>query len=526
MKRRTFLTNVAAGTALTACSGNPSDVRPPQLRPPETDPFSDASVRPILTAALQAAVRKGANYADVRLSHHRDQIVSTREERVTGLSDSRSRGVGIRVRVDDTWGFCATHEISKQGVARAATQAVETARANAALQKEPVRLAPLEPQVGRWQTPIRQDAFEVSIQDKVEHLLAINRLALARPGVDFVTSRMHFVREHKFLATSEGTWVEQILHRCNPSFRVTSVDHKRGSFRSRNSLCAPQGRSWGFIEDYDWDTDIRRAAEDAVAMHTAKRVEPGKWDLILVPSHLWLTIHESIGHPTELDRALGYEANYAGTSFLTPDKLRRFELGTPIVNFTAEKTAEGALATCKWDDDGAPTTSWPLVKDGVFVDYQTTRDQAHWIGRDRSYATCYAQSWRDVPFQRMPNINLEPGTTPLTLDQLIADTERAIVIAGRGSYSIDHQRYNFQFGGQTFHEVRGGKITGMLTDVAYQSNTPDFWQACDAICSEGYEVNGSFYDGKGEPGQSNAVSHGCAAARFRNIDVIRTGGAS
>jgi TldD protein len=217
------------------------------------------------------------------------------------------------------------------------------------------------------------------------------------------------------------------------------------------------------------------------------------------------------------------EANYAGTSFLTPDKLGSFQLGSKIVNFHGEKTRKGSLATCGYDDDGVKTTEWPLVKDGVFVDYQTTRDQAHLIGRERSHGTSYAQSWKDVAFQRMPNINLLPGPEPLTLDQLIAGTEDAILIKGRASYSIDHQRYNFQFSGQTFHEVKNGKIVGMLNDVAYQSRTPDFWNACDAICSaEEYYVGGSFYDGKGEPGQVNAVSHGCAPARFRQINILNT----
>jgi TldD protein len=277
------------------------------------------------------------------------------------------------------------------------------------------------------------------------------------------------------------------------------------------------------METYPWVDEARQAGEDAVAKHTARTVEPGKRDLVLHPSHLWLTIHESVGHPTELDRALGMEANYAGTSFLTVDKMGSFRLGSDIVSFHGEKTHPGALATCAYDDDGVKTIEWPMVKKGIFVDYQTTRDQAHLIGRERSHGTAYAQSWQDVAFQRMPNINLLPGDNPLSVEDLIASTDDGIYIKGRGSYSIDHQRYNFQFGGQTFYEIKGGKITGMLRDVAYQARTPEFWRACDAICSEDeYEVGGSFYDGKGEPGQSNAVSHGCSPARFRQINVINT----
>jgi TldD protein len=529
MRRRDFLHATWAGATLAACADSPTAASPMARQahaPPSPNPFSEAEVAPLLSAALQAASEAGATYADARMSRHRDQNIASRELRITRLSDTRSEGIGIRVIVDGVWGFAATHKPGVEAAVATARLAVGIAKANRAMQGDPVRLAPTPPQVGRWETPIRTDAFDVPIEQKVEHLLGINKLALDRPGVSFVNSSMHFVREHKFIATTEGTWIEQVLHRCNPSFSVTSVNDKTGSFRSRNALCAPQGRSWGFIEDYDWDADVRQAAEDVVAMHTAKSVEPGRWDLILVPSHLWLTIHESIGHPTELDRALGYEANYAGTSFLTVDKMGTHKIGSDIVNFEAEKTAEGALATSKWDDDGVQTHNWPLVSKGVFVDYQTTREQAHWIDQTSSHGCSYASSWRDVAFQRMPNINLKPGTQPLTLDQLIGDTERAILIAGRGSYSIDHQRYNFQFGGQTFHEVRNGKVEGLLTDVAYVSNTTAFWNACDAICSDGYQVNGSFYDGKGEPGQSNAVSHGCAPSRFRNIEVLRTGGAA
>ncbi|MEO8184484.1 MAG: TldD/PmbA family protein, partial [Deltaproteobacteria bacterium] len=239
--------------------------------------------------------------------------------------------------------------------------------------------------------------------------------------------------------------------------------------------------------------------------------------------NLWLTIHESVGHPTELDRALGMEANYAGTSFLTPDKLGTFQVGSEIVNVVADKTAPGSLATAGYDDDGEPTREWPLIERGRFVNYQLTRDQAHWVNAPRGFACSYAESWRDVPFQRMPNVNLLPGAQPLSLAQLIASTDDGILIKGRSSYSIDHQRYNFQFSGQTAWQVKGGRITGLLKDVAYQASTPRFWAACDAICSrEEYYVGGSLFDGKGEPSQSNAVSHGCCPARFRQIDVLNT----
>jgi TldD protein len=526
MHRRDFLLHAAAGGSaalvLSGCGSRPRATQGPPTAPApvsSTDPF----LRELADVALEAARGAGASYADVRIAAYRRQAVRTREQRVIGVNDSEDRGFGVRVIAEGTWGFAASPELDREEIARVARRAVELARRNSVLQREPVKLAPVPAYDAVWNTPIRRDPFEVPLSEKAELLLAINARALSVEGVAFCSSSMDFVREHKFFASTEGSYIEQTLHRCHPGFTVTAVDRKRGSFQTRSSLSDPQGRGYEYVEEYPWLQEAVEAAEEAVAKHTARSVEPGKRDLILHPTNLWLTIHESIGHPTELDRALGMEANFAGTSFLTPDMLGTFQLGSEIVEFVGEKTAPGSLATCGYDDDGVKTTEWPIVKAGVFVDYQTTRDQAHLIGRSESYGTCYAQSWKDVPFQRMPNVNLLPGKKPLTFAQLIADTEDAILVKGRGSFSIDHQRYNFQFGGQTFWEVKKGKVVGMLRDVAYQARTPEFWRACDAICSrEEYYVGGSFYDGKGEPAQSNAVSHGCPPARFRGVNILNT----
>jgi TldD protein len=524
MRRREFIKGSLAAGALVACrSGSTTGPVAPGPRPPKLDKFSDPSLVELADLALQAARDAGATYADIRIADYRRQMVSTREARVLEMRDSEDRGFGVRVIAKGTWGFAASASVTRDEVVKTARRAVEIAMANSVLQREPVQLAPVRAYVDVWNTPFRKDAFEVPLSQKIDTLLAINAEALKVKGVSFAESSMAFVREHKFYASTEGSYIEQTIHRCNPEFTVTSVDRKRGSFQTRDSLADPQGKGYEYIDEYPWLEEARQAGEEAVGKHSARSVEPGVRDLILHPTHLWLTIHESIGHPTELDRALGMEANFAGTSFLTLDKMGKFRIGSEIVNFMADKTAPGSLATCGYDDDGVKTTSWPLVKDGIFVDYQTTRDQAHLIGHKVSYGTCYAQSWADVPFQRMPNVNLVPGDKPLTEEQLIADTEDAILIRGRGSYSIDHQRYNFQFGGQTFHEVKKGKVIGMLRDVAYQARTPDFWGSCDAICDKSaYYVGGSFYDGKGEPGQSNAVSHGCSTARFRRVNVLNT----
>ena len=522
MKRREFLKGTLAAAVLPACGGS-SRRGAGTAAGPVRPRFSDPGLVELADHALEAARAAGASYADVRIADYRRQAVSTREARVLNISDSEDRGFGVRVIADGAWGFAASAAVDKQEVVRVARQAVAIARVNAKLQVDPVELAPVGRHQAVWRTPVEKDCFEVPLKDKIDRLLAINAAALAVPGVSFCSSSMQFLREHKFFASSEGSYIEQWLQRCDPSFRVTSVDRKRNSFQTRESYCDPRGRGYEHVESYPWAEDARQAGEDAVAKHSAPSVEPGPRDLILHPTHLWLTIHESIGHPTELDRALGMEANFAGTSFLTPDKLGRFRVGSDIVNFVGEKTSPGGLATCGYDDDGVKTSEWHLVKGGIFVDYQTTRDQAHLIGQKASHGSSYAQSWRDVPFQRMPNVNLVPGDKPLSEAQLIADSEDAIYIKGNGSYSIDHQRYNFQFGGQTFYQVKKGKLVGMLRDVAYQARTPDFWSSCDAICDRSaYYVGGSMYDGKGEPGQSNAVSHGCSTARFRRVNVINT----
>jgi TldD protein len=277
------------------------------------------------------------------------------------------------------------------------------------------------------------------------------------------------------------------------------------------------------LEKHDWVREAEQAGNEAVEKLKAKPVEPGLYDLVLHPTHLWLTIHESVGHPTELDRALGWEANFAGTSFLTPDKTGKFQYGSKLVNFVADRTQPSGLASVAYDDDGVQAQRWYLVKEGMFVDWQTTRDLAAATGRKTSYGCTHADSWGSVPFPRMPNVSLEAGKRKASLEDLVEGVEKGVLIYGDGSFSIDQQRYNFQFGGQVFWEIKDGKIAGMLRDVAYQARTPDFWNSLDGLGDEStYKLGGSFGDGKGEPGQSNAVSHGCPVARFRKVNVLNT----
>ena len=530
INRRDLLRGALAGGSLGVLDGcaRPDALAPAQLAgagaaASGSEPAFDAGVVALAASALQAARDAGASYADIRIADYRTQSMRAREQRIVSVSDDASSGFGVRVIANGTWGFAASSRLDAAEVVAVARRAVALAKTNSVMQREPVQLAPCQAHVAVWNTPIRRDAFAVPLEEKVARLLSINAVALRQPGVSFVDSQFAFVREHKFFASSEGARIEQTLHRVNPACTVTSVDDEKGGFQTRSTYSDPRALGYEYIEDYPWEDDVRQAAEDARAKHSAPSVEPGKRDLILHPTHLWLTIHESLGHSTELDRALGLEANFAGTSFLTLDKLKKFQIGSELVNVVAEKTAPGSLATAGFDDDGEQTHAWPLIENGMFVGYQLTRDQAHWVGEPHGHACAYAQSWKDVPFQRMPNVNLLPGKAKLSLDQLIASTDDAILLKGRSSFSIDHQRYNFQFSGQTAYQVKGGRVVGMLKDVAYQASTPAFWAACDALCSEEeYYVGGSFFDGKGQPGQANAVSHGCVPARFRQISVLNT----
>ena len=550
--RREFLkasSAAAAAAGLAACGVAPqtTPAAPPPAPPttPATPPpaqptsLGDASIRALALRALDAATGAGAQYADVRIQQTRTQSVSTRELRVQGLSDNETFGFGIRALVDGAWGFAASHDLTALEIDRVARQAVAQARANRAALVRPVTLAPaIATPNGVWRSPIEVDPFTIAIEDKVALLLAANAAALAVPGARFVTSGMSFYRSEKTYANTDGTFTVQTQYRTLPSMSITAVSSDATDFQSRDSTdVQPMARGYEHVTGARLIENAPRWAEEAVQKLTAKPVVDGRYDLLLHPTHLWLTIHESIGHPTELDRAMGFEANYAGTSFVAPPEsvLGKLRYGPEFMNIRGDRSEVGALATTGWDDDGVAPDDFLIVRNGVFNDYQTTREQAPWLeswyrqqGREvRSHGCSYAQSWSDVQFQRMPNVSLRPGESDTTWEDLIAATDRGIAIVGDGSFSIDQQRYNAQFGGQVFHEVRGGKIVGMLKDVAYQLRTPEFWNSLDMIGGpRSYQLCGAFGDGKGQPAQSNAVSHGCVPGRFRQVTVINTGRAS
>lgn len=486
----------------------------------------DQEKKRLAEIALSAAKRAGASYADIRIGRYLNQFINSREQNITGITNTESFGFGIRVIANGTWGFASSNQVSENEIKRVANQAVLIAKANGKLQTEPVKLAPV-PGYGdvSWETPIEINPFEISMEEKVDLLMNINSEA-EKAGADFCSSNLFFVNEQKYFASTEGTFADQNVYRCWPTFTVTSINRDAGGFETRNSLAQPIGMGYEYVNNFGLIEEAREAAEQVQEKHTAKSVEPGKYDLVLDPSHLFLTIHESVGHPLELDRVLGYEANYAGTSFATLDKWRSgdFQYGSEIVNFVADKNQKDALATVGYDDDGVKTKQWDLVRDGVLVNYQATRDQVHIIDQNESHGCCYADSWSSVPFQRMPNVSLEAGKEDKSVQDIISNTEDGIYIKGRGSYSIDQQRYNFQFGGQLYYEIKNGEITQMLRDVAYQSNTQEFWNTCAELGGPStYELGGTFFDGKGQPSQVSAVSHGCPTTRFEGVNVINTG---
>jgi TldD protein len=493
-------------------------------------------------AALAAAKEAGASYCDVRIGRYLRQFVITREDKVQNVVNTESTGAGVRVIADGAWGFAATNTLTPDGIANAARQAAAIAKANAKVQTARVQLAPA-PALGEvsWKTPIVKNAMAVPVKEKVDLLLGVNAAA-TKAGASFVNSTLFVVNEQKYFASTDGSYIDQDVHRIWAPLEVTAIDKASGKFRTRDGFSAPMGMGFEYLDgaasgkttlpngvivygnSYDMEEDAIAAAKQAQEKLKAPSVKPGKYDLVLDPSHTWLTIHESVGHPLELDRVLGYEANYAGTSFATLDKRRdKFQYGSERVTLFADKTQKGSLGAVGYDDEGVKAKRWDLVKDGVLVDYQTIRDQAHILGKDESDGCCYADSWSSVQFQRMPNVSLAPGKGKLSVADMVKDVENGIYIIGDGSFSIDQQRYNAQFGGQLFYEIKDGRITKMIEDVAYQIRTPEFWNACSAICdASDYRLGGSFFDGKGQPGQVSAVSHGSSTARFDGINVINT----
>ncbi|HEY2745019.1 MAG TPA: TldD/PmbA family protein [Polyangia bacterium] len=481
-------------------------------------------INSLVAAGLDAAKSAGASWADVRFERLRTQMLRSEDEHIVHSGDSDSWGVGVRAIVDGVWGFAASWHTDRDAVVKCARDAVAIAKANQRVAGRKVTLAPTPKAAGKWSSPFEIDPFGVPLGERVDALLAAAHAALALKSTRLkVQGSLTWVSQEKTIGNSEGSYFEQRFLRGQPFLNVTAIDVKSGQFESSNTDSIIPAQQIGFeaLKGTRFADAATHATELAQKRLDATPVEPDKYDLVIAPSNLWLTIHESIGHPTELDRMLGYEANFAGTSFAKLADLGKLKYGSPLVNVVADRTQKHALGTVGWDDDGQPGDKWDLIKKGVFLGVQTTREQAAWIHDKHGHAGDYAESWSAVPFQRMPNVSLQPGTKKRTPAEIIADTKRGIYVEGRGSWSIDHQRYNFQFGGQQFTLIENGKLTKPLRYVAYQSNSVDFWRSLDALAdARDYFVGGALNDGKGEPVQSNPVSHGCVTSRFRDVRVI------
>ena len=469
----------------------------------------------------------GCEYGDIRICHYRRQNLSARDRSLTRLADNVSSGFGIRVLLEGSWGFVASHLISLEEITRVVKLAVETAKGSKLTQHNPIKLAPVDAYQDKYTTPIQIDPFEIPIQEKAELLLNINEqfLSYGDQGIKKAYSFLSFGKEEKIFASTVGSVIEQTIYRSFPGMGCTAIAN--GDAKGRSYERPPLNIGYEHINSVDLLGNIERVANEAIEkVYAPELATEGATTLILKPSNLFLTIHESVGHPTELDRVYGYEANFAGTSFATTDKLHKLQYAAPWVNFVADRTQPQGRSTMAYDDEGVPAQQWYVVKDGILNDYLTDRETAHRLGKESSNGSAYADSWSSTPMVRIPNLGLEPGKPgddhTASLAEMIADTEDGILIDGIGSYSIDQQRRNFQFGGDAFWQVKNGKITGMLKNVTYHSMTTDFWNSVDAIGGESELIQcGTNMCGKGEPMQIAQMTHACVPARVRDIQVGR-----
>jgi TldD protein len=474
--------------------------------------------------ALDVAKKQGASYADFRLCRYQSEYLQVKERRLEESSTGISAGFSVRVLLDGTWGYASSPLATEDEIRRTTFRAVEMAKASQSLQLRKFVLENVPVYQDRWDMPMKADPFFVPTDEKIAKMLAINEAAL-KAGADYATISFAFVREEKCFASSIGSRITQTRVRSMPETEVTVIDKATGKFATRGGLAAPRGSGYDYILGYDFIGEAAKAAEQAREKLKAKSVAPGDYDLVLDPTNLWLTIHESVGHPTELDRALGWEANFAGTTFCTPDKLGKLQYGSELMNIMADRSQEGGLSTVGYDDDGVRSvgTEFSIIKNGVFMNYQTAIGQAQLIGQERSNGCAFADSWSSFPIQRMPNVSLQPNPKNCSLDDLFADVKRGIYVVGNGSWSIDQQRHNFQFGGQVFYEIKNGKLGAMLRDVAYQGSTVEFWNSMDGIGDKStYFLGGAPNCGKGQPEQTAPVSHGAVPARFRQVAVLNT----
>ena len=488
--------------------------------------FTSLPYRRMADAALARARDFHVTHADFRFERVRYQDIRVRDGHLQGADDTVDLGFSVRVVFNGAWGFASGVVLTKEAAVKVAEEAIRTAQVAASMTTRPVELAaePVYSDVS-WVSSYEVDPLTVPLDEKVALLADWSRRLVDAPGVAHARGLLRQVVENKFYADLAGTTTTQQRIRVEPELEAYGTDEATGRFDSMRSIAPPVGRGWEYLTDghYDWDREIAEIPELLAEKLAAPSVEAGGYDLVIHPSNLWLTIHESIGHATELDRALGYEANYAGTSFATYDQLGSLQYGSPAMHVTGDRTVEHGLATIGFDDEGVATQSWDIVKDGVLVGYQLDRSMAALTGLGRSNGCAYADSPGHFPIQRMANVSLQPAENGPSTEDLIGEVERGIYIVGDNSWSIDMQRYNFQFTGQRFFRIEHGRLAGQVRDVAYQATTTDFWRSMEAVGGpQTWELGGAFNCGKAQPGQVASVSHGCPTSLFRDVRVLNT----
>jgi TldD protein len=480
-----------------------------------------ALLKDLLQLAVDVLESKKVTYGDARIGINRWQNLFTRNQMVTNISDDASEGIGIRVSVDGGWGFSSTCTLERESVITAVNRAIRIAKSSAVMGGNGFKFAHEEPHTVEWQIPYEIDPFNVPVVEKVNFLKDINHRLAKNPLIKQAISTLRFSREQKLFMNTQGTYSNQILMRVSGEFTATAVGPE--GFETRSFSVIPLNTGYEHIMSLPLDGEIERISTEAVEKLKSKDCPECVTNLILMPSHTALTIHETIGHATELDRVMGWEADMAGTSFATTDKLGCLQYGSKIFNVIADRTMKKGRASVPIDDDGVETGKWNIIKDGILSGYATTRSTAHFIGETRSRGCSYADSWQSLPILRMPNVSIEPGPVGSpTLEELISDTGDGVLVDGTGSFSIDHQRINFQFGGDCARRIRNGKVGEILRRFTYHSHNPEFWNSVDAICCEQeWQPQGVINCGKGQPLQIAQLTHGSAPLRLRNIMIGR-----
>jgi TldD protein len=477
-------------------------------------------MRDLTNRAIDTASQLGAGYADIRVIRRLDESIAIRSGRVEGVASGETEGFGVRALVDGAWGFASSHRLTTGEADRVAGEAVRIARASATALRQAVRLDDRPPVHGSYETPVEIDPFSIALETKVGDLLAADRAAGQVKGISFTESMYSAQREWKTFAATDGSYTEQVLTHVGSGFEANAVDgdeHQRRSYPDATG--GWQSAGYEFVRGLDLAGHAEPYAEEAVALLTAPQCPPGQRTIVLDPTQLYMQIHESCGHPAELDRTFGTEASYAGTSFLTTDKLDAgFRYGSDLVTIVADAGAPGGLGTFGWDDEGVPAQQVPLVQNGIFVGYLSSRETAPRIGR-RSGGAMRADGWNRIPLIRMTNVNLlpQPG---MSLDEIVADTDDGLYLATCRSWSIDDRRLNFQFSTEVAYEIKNGRRGRLLRNPTYTGITYELWRSCDAVGdASSYVMLGASNCGKGEPVQTAVVGHGVSGARFRNVQV-------